>query len=168
MVGKAVGRWIGVGIEHRLVHAAAARPEPGGRHLVAIGLPGNLIGKRRNLARMKRRLAARKPCDGQVEGTPEQMHWRDLTEKAGPEPREDPIDLQQGHVEPLDRLRVVGPKCAVLGKRLRIRDLAGSAMECPSARQDRKSTRLNSSHVRISYAVFCLKKKKQKLKCTLL
>src|SRR5690554_7629947 len=25
---------------------------------------------------------------------------------------------------------------------------------------DRKSTRLNSSHVRISYAVFCLKKKK--------
>src|SRR3989442_9819861 len=29
-----------------------------------------------------------------------------------------------------------------------------------SARRDRKSTRLNSSHVRISYAVFCLKKKK--------
>src|SRR3989442_11454175 len=27
-------------------------------------------------------------------------------------------------------------------------------------RPDRKSTRLNSSHVRISYAVFCLKKKK--------
>src|SRR5436309_11850715 len=29
------------------------------------------------------------------------------------------------------------------------------------ARQDRKSTRLNSSHVKISYAVFCLKKKKR-------
>src|SRR5690554_7119071 len=29
---------------------------------------------------------------------------------------------------------------------------------------DRKSTRLNSSHVRISYAVFCLKKKKKKIK----
>src|SRR5690554_7271526 len=29
-------------------------------------------------------------------------------------------------------------------------------------RIDRKSTRLNSSHVRISYAVFCLKKKKKK------
>src|SRR5690349_22883999 len=28
---------------------------------------------------------------------------------------------------------------------------------------DRKSTRLNSSHVEISYAVFCLKKKKKKL-----
>src|SRR5690606_41662465 len=29
---------------------------------------------------------------------------------------------------------------------------------------DRKSTRLNSSHVKISYAVFCLKKKKKKNK----
>src|SRR5690606_42136459 len=28
--------------------------------------------------------------------------------------------------------------------------------------EDRKSTRLNSSHVKISYAVFCLKKKKKK------
>src|SRR5207302_6308852 len=28
--------------------------------------------------------------------------------------------------------------------------------------KDRKSTRLNSSHVKISYAVFCLKKKKQR------
>src|SRR5438874_5835076 len=31
---------------------------------------------------------------------------------------------------------------------------------------DRKSTRLNSSHVEISYAVFCLKKKKKKKKNT--
>src|SRR5690606_26751368 len=30
----------------------------------------------------------------------------------------------------------------------------------PELGQDRKSTRLNSSHVKISYAVFCLKKKK--------
>src|SRR5688572_31585194 len=35
-------------------------------------------------------------------------------------------------------------------------DLVGSVCE-----QDRKSTRLNSSHSQISYAVFCLKKKKQ-------
>src|SRR5690554_7649815 len=33
--------------------------------------------------------------------------------------------------------------------------------------QDRKSTRLNSSHVRISYAVFCLKKKKKNRKLAL-
>src|SRR5437667_6769522 len=32
---------------------------------------------------------------------------------------------------------------------------------CPG-RLDRKSTRLNSSHITISYAVFCLKKKKNK------
>src|SRR5437660_5526499 len=32
--------------------------------------------------------------------------------------------------------------------------------------EDRKSTRLNSSHVAISYAVFCLKKKKKKKKNT--
>src|SRR5476649_2964236 len=31
----------------------------------------------------------------------------------------------------------------------------------PQHREDRKSTRLNSSHTVISYAVFCLKKKKQ-------
>src|SRR5690554_5160552 len=35
---------------------------------------------------------------------------------------------------------------------------------CGEVGEDRKSTRLNSSHVRISYAVFCLKKKKQKKK----
>src|SRR5688572_31539490 len=34
--------------------------------------------------------------------------------------------------------------------------------ERPGRREDRKSTRLNSSHSQISYAVFCLKKKKKK------
>src|SRR3712207_8996391 len=32
--------------------------------------------------------------------------------------------------------------------------------------EDRKSTRLNSSHANISYAVFCLKKKKKRLRRT--
>src|SRR3989442_6345091 len=32
--------------------------------------------------------------------------------------------------------------------------------------RDRKSTRLNSSHVRISYAVFCLKKKNEYTQCS--
>src|SRR5947209_10286423 len=36
----------------------------------------------------------------------------------------------------------------------------GDAEALPG-RQDRKSTRLNSSHANISYAVFCLKKKKK-------
>src|SRR5690242_21530396 len=34
----------------------------------------------------------------------------------------------------------------------------------PESQRDRKSTRLNSSHMSISYAVFCLKKKKKKNK----
>src|SRR3712207_7273968 len=34
--------------------------------------------------------------------------------------------------------------------------------------EDRKSTRLNSSHANISYAVFCLKKKKTQSTCTCL
>src|SRR5690242_21041128 len=36
------------------------------------------------------------------------------------------------------------------------------------ALEDRKSTRLNSSHMSISYAVFCLKKKKSKTKLTVM
>src|SRR5690606_39423887 len=39
-----------------------------------------------------------------------------------------------------------------------LREVAG--LPDPVAQVDRKSTRLNSSHVKISYAVFCLKKKK--------
>src|SRR5208337_5445950 len=42
------------------------------------------------------------------------------------------------------------------------RSAAGQAVRLPPP--DRKSTRLNSSHRCISYAVFCLKKKKNKIK----
>src|SRR2546426_8550309 len=38
-------------------------------------------------------------------------------------------------------------------------DLRGSERDGDGVGQDRKSTRLNSSHLVISYAVFCLKKK---------
>src|SRR5690349_23153598 len=37
----------------------------------------------------------------------------------------------------------------------------GVGLQCTGCGGDRKSTRLNSSHVEISYAVFCLKKKKK-------
>src|SRR3989442_10901629 len=50
----------------------------------------------------------------------------------------------------------------------RVVDLSGGLQVLDGAEElqtpaqiDRKSTRLNSSHVRISYAVFCLKKKKR-------
>src|SRR5438067_9443879 len=47
--------------------------------------------------------------------------------------------------------------------------LASSVLPTPAgpSTRDRKSTRLNSSHVSISYAVFCLKKKRQALARTL-
>src|SRR5690349_22794998 len=45
--------------------------------------------------------------------------------------------------------------------RPRWRTPACSRLLKKSATEDRKSTRLNSSHVEISYAVFCMKKKKK-------
>src|SRR5688572_31026828 len=49
------------------------------------------------------------------------------------------------------------------GRHHRLPDVAAEAdlHEGPDPPADRKSTRLNSSHSQISYAVFCLKKKKQ-------
>src|SRR4051812_49794157 len=40
----------------------------------------------------------------------------------------------------------------------------GDTCSCIRTRGDRKSTRLNSSHMSISYAVFCLKKKKKRIR----
>src|SRR3989442_13913066 len=56
------------------------------------------------------------------------------------------------HLHPDDRIQ---PVVALV---VRIDDQRVASIH----RLDRKSTRLNSSHVRISYAVFCLKKKKTK------
>src|SRR5699024_11780680 len=53
---------------------------------------------------------------------------------------------QKQHILPCDRMG----ECAVF-----VCSFGGAAAACA----DRKSTRLNSSHVSISYAVFCLKKK---------
>src|SRR2546429_3621646 len=47
-----------------------------------------------------------------------------------------------------------------MGSRIRLRGV--QSLVADRAPLDRKSTRLNSSHGYISYAVFCLKKKKQK------
>src|SRR5437667_8903034 len=54
------------------------------------------------------------------------------------------------------------------GRRRRLDASAGGAplgVETPATPRDRKSTRLNSSHITISYAVFCLKKKKKEDTC---
>src|SRR3989449_10782546 len=66
-----------------------------------------------------------------------------------------------------DAIRLARENCpdvAVLDYGMPLLNGIGAAREimqaCP--RTDRKSTRLNSSHGYISYAVFCLKKKKKK------
>src|SRR5690606_39355115 len=63
------------------------------------------------------------------------------------------------------------PRRVGLGRRLRSRKALPPPATAAMPRlarngvsRDRKSTRLNSSHVKISYAVFCLKKKKKKSK----
>src|SRR5690606_41422889 len=65
------------------------------------------------------------------------VHHLELPDHRGAVERVGGADPWDHGVEALERLAVVGDR-----------------------RPDRKSTRLNSSHVKISYAVFCLKKKK--------
>src|SRR5437667_470029 len=50
------------------------------------------------------------------------------------------------------------------GGHLQEREVQRQASGVVALGRDRKSTRLNSSHITISYAVFCLKKKKKKKK----
>src|SRR5688572_31341237 len=59
-------------------------------------------------------------------------------------------------------VHTVVPEDWQLQRRFGIYDLAAPT-HCQSVLEDRKSTRLNSSHSQISYAVFCLKKKKTTL-----
>src|SRR3712207_7318501 len=82
-----------------------------------------------------------------------------------PHDRPLPLDHPLGG---LDVLRVVQVDQALHHERLEQlqRHLLGQTALVqlePRADEDRKSTRLNSSHANISYAVFCLKKKKNKI-----
>src|SRR2546430_12350478 len=74
----------------------------------------------------------------------------------------DPFPLDRNHAvvtrEPTQLLALTSHSAFVRASRsLAPRSDAGVA----AAARDRKSTRLNSSHSQISYAVFCLKKKKR-------
>src|SRR5260221_9685592 len=69
-------------------------------------------------------------------------------------------DADGGEPEPAPALRGLALQ-AVYGARLRDRPGLGRAEAAVHSAPDRKSTRLNSSHTVISYAVFCLKKKKK-------
>src|SRR5207253_10713453 len=81
---------------------------------------------------------------------------------SGPDDRLRPYRLAVG--ERVDRARLQAPERLPRHVRVRAEVLAarnGALPRLPSRPRDRKSTRLNSSHVAISYAGFCLKKKKQ-------
>src|SRR5439155_8378592 len=77
------------------------------------------------------------------------------------------LDISEGIKAGLDH--ACGGVCACSTCHVILREGLESCNEATDAEldeqaQDRKSTRLNSSHVAISYAVFCLKKKKKKKK----
>src|SRR5256885_11027425 len=62
-------------------------------------------------------------------------------------------------VRVLARARPEGRHPDIRGDVGRVVEERGLVLDDPHAQADRKSTRLNSSHLVISYAVFCLKKK---------
>src|SRR5690606_39625999 len=72
-------------------------------------------------------------------------------------PRHRPPALGGAHRAVGDRL-LVDLRCAVLDHLLGTHGMGADRLPYQLPR-DRKSTRLNSSHVKTSYAVFCLKKK---------
>src|SRR3712207_7303651 len=71
-----------------------------------------------------------------------------------------PISAAPGRRELLSRLRECGRRGGVRGRRGDRGHLRRPPPAPRKLERDRKSTRLNSSHANISYAVFCLKKKK--------
>src|SRR2546426_6480440 len=62
---------------------------------------------------------------------------------------------------PVDRVGLEGTRLPPRAGGGRARRQRRRARRGPRGSEDRKSTRLNSSHLVISYAVFCLKKKKK-------
>src|SRR5438034_8813959 len=63
--------------------------------------------------------------------------------------------LLDGQILQVGRQQMVIPRGRHIGRQEKLKSIVGAPV-----REDRKSTRLNSSHTVISYAVFCLKKKK--------
>src|SRR5690349_24227531 len=70
--------------------------------------------------------------------------------------------LFRSHVRRTSAVRAPGAARARAAARVAAAARAGLRRGGRLRRPDRKSTRLNSSHVEISYAVFCLKKKKER------
>src|SRR5690242_21286146 len=84
-----------------------------------------------------------------------QKNWQALIKpkQLSVEPGDDPARAATVVAEPLER--GFGLTLGNALRRVLLSSLQGAAI---TSMQDRKSTRLNSSHMSISYAVFCLKK----------
>src|SRR5256885_13162973 len=78
-----------------------------------------------------------------------------------PEPKFGMVAIGEVHPE-----RIVTNAGARAGDVLVLTKPIGTGILTTALKRDRKSTRLNSSHLVISYAVFCLKKKKIKHQVT--
>src|SRR5205085_9755519 len=68
-----------------------------------------------------------------------------------------PACLEFHHINPKEKRFSVGRLNDYLSVRLMKSEIAKCRLLCANCHRDRKSTRLNSSHSQISYAVFCLK-----------
>src|SRR5579872_5880091 len=112
------------------------------------GLGGRDVESRRvGLGRENMALEA-EPRRRHSEHAPELAAAQDADRRAGRKPHRASLSVGRSATASLWARRQASSRAASAG--------------FSSARIDRKSTRLNSSHVRISYAVFCLKKKKKK------
>src|SRR5215203_6379703 len=76
-----------------------------------------------------------------------------LAPESGPESQPDPASESDQHLGRFAEAEIAAPAPHIRGQLFHCR-LDADAL-------DRKSTRLNSSHANISYAVFCLKKKRK-------
>src|SRR2546427_9412085 len=144
-------------LARRLFAAAVAALEQRATELVAAGKDRDLFGRRRGLrpderallrrvraSRRELRVAARRLSrDGGAPFFAFESHFADILARGG-------FDL------------VAGNPPWVRGERVpaQVRETLATRYATWRPAQDRKSTRLNSSHSQISYAVFCLKKKK--------
>src|SRR2546426_3919404 len=102
---------------------------------------------------MGQQRGSRGPCNRDHEKEERKAHGAAAKIRDARPPPEEP-GRDQRHTNQEDRLKNEFPERCGLAKR------QGDRGHEPEAQQDRKSTRLNSSHLVISYAVFCLKKKK--------
>src|SRR2546426_11168718 len=146
------------GLERVLVERLReAATDPDGRQVLRVHLEP---GHRRELRpEILDDLVGRRPLVARLEPHEDATGVRHDVDGRGADRRHDLVDVgllqhDRGR-RPLLLLHRV--ERDVLGRLREREDLAGVSL-------DRKSTRLNSSHLVISYAVFCLKKKKKKKK----